>query len=136
MARILGIDYGTKRSGLAVTDPLQLIVTGLETVATEKLMDFLADYFQGEEVERVVVGKSLHKDGQPTDLHGHALGFVRKLKKQFPHMSIAWQDEFGTSREAKEIMLRGDYSQKKRRKKGETDRIAAILILQEYLGHR
>lgn len=135
VARILAIDYGTKKSGLAVTDPLQIIVSGLETVPTAKLMEYLKTYLAAELVEKIVIGKSTHSDGSPNHLYTHALGFSRQLQKQFPELEIDWQDEFGTSKQAKEIMLKTGLPKKKRREKERVDRIAAVLILQEYLGH-
>lgn len=133
--RILSIDFGLKKTGLAVTDPLQIIVSGLDTVATADLMDYLADYFSREPVEKVVIGESRHKDGTATDLYGHALGFSRKLAKQFPDLIIDWQDEFGSSRRAREILFNSGLPKKKRREKERVDKLAAVLILQEYLGH-
>jgi putative Holliday junction resolvase len=133
--RILSIDFGLKKTGLAVTDPLQIIVSGLDTVATADLMDYLADYFSREPVGKVVIGESRHKDGTATNLHGHALGFSRKLAKQFPDLIIDWQDEFGSSRRAREILFNSGLPKKKRREKERVDKLAAVLILQEYLGH-
>ncbi len=135
MARILAIDYGTKKTGLAVTDPLQIIVTGLATVPTAELFNYLEKYFRDEEVEKVVFGESTNEDGSHTDLHTHVVGFSRKLKKAYPELDIDWQDEYGTSKRAKNILLHSGVPQKKRREKERVDKIAAILILQDYLGH-
>lgn len=135
VARVLSIDYGTKKTGLAVTDPLQIIVTDLDTVPTENLLSCLLDYCRLEEVEKVVIGKSVHYDGTPTHLHAHALGFSRQVQKKLPNIIIDWQDEFRTFKRAKEIMLEVGTSKKKRKEKTRVDKIAAVLILQEYLGH-
>lgn len=135
MARILAIDYGTKKTGLAVTDPLQIIATGLATIPTAELFEYLKNYFQEEEVVKVVFGESTNEDGSHTDLHAHAVGFSRKLKKHFPALVIDWQDEYGTSKRAKAILLHSGVPQKKRREKERVDKIAAVLILQDYLGH-
>lgn len=133
MARIMGIDYGTKRTGIAVTDPLQIIASGLTTIPTHELFDFLAEYFQQEEVEKVVVGEPMHKDGNPAQIAHMVVGFVRKLKKQFPQIEVVTHDERGTSVLAKEIILQSGLKQKKRRDKTLVDKIAAALILEDYL---
>lgn len=120
---------------MAVTDPLQLIVSGLDTVPTTQLLGYLVNYCTNEAVEKIVIGKSTHKDGSNTNLHAHALGFSRKLEKSLPDIIIDWQDEFGSSQRAKEIILGSGLSKKKRREKARVDKIAAVLILQDYLGH-
>lgn len=120
---------------MATTDPLQIIVSGLDTVATKDLMDYLERYCSEESVDKVVFGESRHKDGNFTAIHSHALGFSRKLKQRFPELEIDWQDEFGSSRRAREILLNSGVSKKKRREKERVDKIAAVLILQDYLGH-
>lgn len=136
MARIMGIDYGTKRVGIAVTDPLQIIASGLDTVATDAIFDFLTNYFEEEEVEKVVVGYPLHKDGQPAQIAHLVVGFVRKLEKLFPDIEVDTQDERFTSADAKKIILQSGAKKKQRRDKALVDRISAVLILQDYLGHR
>jgi len=136
VARILGIDYGTKRIGIAVTDPLQIIVNGLTTVATDDIFDFLQNYVKQEEVELIVVGEPMHEDGTPSQIAHLVVGFVRKLKKLFPEIKVDTQDERYTSREAKEIILRSGLGKKKRRDKKLIDEVSAVLILQDYLGHR
>ena len=135
MARILGIDYGTKRTGLAVTDPLQIIVSGLDTVATSDLFDYLEKYFNTEEVEKIVVGEPLYPDGNPAQIHHLVIGFVRKLKKHYPNKEIVLHDERFTSEAAKQVILNSGTKKKKRRDKSLVDKVAATLILQEYLGH-
>ena len=133
MSRIMAIDYGTKRTGIAVTDPLQIIASGLTTVPTAELFDFLENYFQEEEVELVVVGESYHKDGNPTKVMEQIIGFVRKLRKKYPDIEVVTQDENHTSSTAKEIILQSGIPQKKRREKGLVDKIAAALILEMYM---
>lgn len=129
----MAIDYGTKRTGIAVTDPLQLIATGLETVATAELFEFLENYFANEEVETIVVGEPLHPDGTPAQIAHLVVGFVRKLKKLYPNLNIVMHDERFTSVEAKKIILQSGVSKKKRRNKALVDKISAVLILQEYM---
>lgn len=129
----MAIDYGTKRTGIAVTDPLQIIASGLTTVPTGELFDFLENYFQEEEVELVVVGESYHKDGNPTKIMQHITGFIRKLRKKYPELKVVTQDENHTSSAAKDIILQSGIPQKKRREKGLVDKIAAALILEQYM---
>ena len=133
MSRIMGIDYGTKRTGIAVTDPLQIIASGLTTIHTKELFDFLTNYLAEEEVEKIVVGEPVHKDGNPAQIAHLVVGFVRKLKKKFPQVEVVMHDEFGTSVKAKEIILQSGIKQKKRRDKTLVDKIAAALILEDYL---
>lgn len=133
MARILAIDYGNKRTGIAVTDPLQIIANGLTTVETPELLAFLENYLTEEEVETIVVGEPSHADGTPTKLVPHIIGLTRKLKKMQPGITIVMQDERFTSVMAKEAILASGVGRKKRREKGLVDKIAATIILQEYL---
>ena len=136
MARILGIDYGTKRVGIATTDPLQIIVNGLTTVPTSEIFDFLQKYIAEEEVECIVVGDPMHEDGSPAQIAHLVVGFIRKIKKLFPEIKVDTQDERFTSQEAKQIILQSGAKKKKRRDKGFVDEVSAVLILQDYLGHR
>lgn len=137
MARIIGIDYGTKRVGIAVTDSLQIIVNGLDTVPTAEIFDFLKKYMEEEEVECIVVGEPMHKDGNPAQIAHLVVGFIRKLKKLFPEIKVDTQDERFTSKDAKAIILQSGIKKKKRRNdKDLVDKISAVLILQDYLGHR
>lgn len=133
MARILAIDYGTKRTGLAVTDPLQIIANGLETVATHQLWDYLERYLTTEQVQTIVIGEPRHADGTPTQIVPHIKGLMRRLEKRFPAIELVLQDERFTSVEAKEALLASGVNRKKRREKGLLDKIAATIILQEYL---
>lgn len=128
----MAIDYGSKKCGIAVSDPLRIVATGLDTVATEDLFDFLEDYFQNEPVGTLVLGESTHKDGTPTNIHSHVVGFSRKIAKLYPELKIEWQDEFNTSQRAKAIMLE-TLPKKKRQEKERVDKLAAVLILQDFM---
>lgn len=136
MARILGIDYGGKRTGIAATDELQIIVSAVETVETQLLQRFLKQYFSVEDVEEVVIGKPVHKDGTPTYLWKEIEEFAKKLPKLNPkrEMKITFADEFGTSVHAKQIIF-DTVKKQKRRDKSLVDKVSAVLILQQYLGH-
>jgi len=129
----MAIDYGTKRVGVAVTDTLQIIANGLDTVPTGEIYDFLTTYMETEEVECMVVGEPLDLDGNPTDATPHVVGFVRKVEKLFPKIKVVTQDERFTSVDAKRIILESGAKKKKRRDKTLVDKISAVLILQEYL---
>ncbi len=133
MARILSIDYGTKRTGLAVTDPLQIIASGLDTVSTQDIFEYLKKYIEEEEVETIVVGDPKYPDGNPAQIAHLVVGFVRKLKEMFPDIKIDTFDERYTSEEAKRIILQSGAKKKKRRDKGLVDKISAVLILQDYM---
>jgi len=133
VARIVSIDYGTKRCGIATTDPLQLIVSGLETVPTSGLFDFLDQYLSAEPVEKLVVGEPLHLDGQPAQIHHLVVGFVRKAQKRYAKVEVVTWDERFSSEEAKEVILKSGARQKKRRDKGLVDKVSAALILQDYM---
>lgn len=136
MSRILGIDYGTKRTGIAVTDPLQIIASGLTTVPTHELFDFIANYLKEEEVEAIVVGEPMHPDGNPAQIAGHVRGFVTKLRKQYPTIQVFMQDERYTSLEAKQVILQSGVNRKKRQDKALVDKVAAALILEDYLNNK
>ncbi len=133
MARVLAIDYGTKRTGIAVTDPLKLIASPLDTVATASLLDFLKDYLSSEEVEAVVIGEPLHADGQPTQIHHLVVGLARKLQKNYPELTVELHDESFTSENAKKVILQSGTRKKKRRDKSLVDKVSAALILSDYL---
>ncbi|MCB0668884.1 MAG: Holliday junction resolvase RuvX [Saprospiraceae bacterium] len=134
MARILSIDYGTVRTGLAVTDPLQIIVSGLDTVPTAELIPYLKNYFRQEVVEKLVIGYPTHADGTPTNLVPKIDELVIELKKHFGDIEVDFQDESLTSKHARDIILT-THRKKKRRDKSLVDKVSAILILQEYLKH-
>lgn len=129
----MGIDYGTKRIGIAVTDPLQIIASGLDTVPTGEIFDYLSGYFQKETVEKIVVGEPLHEDGNPAQIAHLVVGFVRKLQRLFPKIAVVTRDERYTSVEAKRIILQSGAKKKKRRNKELVDKISAVLILQDYM---
>ncbi len=133
MARILAIDYGGKRTGIAVTDPLQIIATGLTTIPSNELIPFLKKYFQHETVELIIIG--LPKNWDESDTHGTALaqGAIQKVKKEFPHIPVKDVDERYTSKMAKDAMLQMGMKKKDRRDKKIVDEIAAAIMLQEYL---
>ncbi|TXB63305.1 Holliday junction resolvase RuvX [Phaeodactylibacter luteus] len=133
MARILAIDYGTKRTGLAVTDPLQIIPTGLATVPTHELEAYLKAYMETEEVEAIVIGEPLYPDGNPAQIHHFVVGLARKLGKLFPGVRIAMQDERFTSEEAKAAIRQSGAKKKKRQDKGLVDKISAVIILRDYM---
>jgi len=136
MARIVAIDYGTRRVGIAVTDPLQIIATGLTTVDAAKALDFLVNYAKNEEVELFVVGDPVSLNGTPTHATEPTNRFVEQLKKALPHIPIAREDERFTSKEAMQTLILSGVRKKKRRNKKLLDEISATLILQSYLGHR
>ena len=133
MARILAIDYGLKRTGIAVTDPMQIIATGLTTIHSQELIPFLKNYFKTEEVEKIVIGLPTNWDG--TDTHGTqpAVEAVRILKKNFPHIPVQTVDERYTSKMAKDAMLQMGMKKKERQDKKIVDEIAATIILQEFM---
>ncbi len=133
MARILAIDYGGKRTGLAVTDPLQIIATGLTTIDSKELIPFLKKYFSTDQVELIIIGMPLNWD--ETDTHGTPLvkAAIKKLQKEFPGMPLKTVDERYTSKMAKDVMLEMGMKKKDRRVKSNVDLIAATIILQEYL---
>lgn len=133
MARILAIDYGGKRTGIAVTDPLQIIATGLETIESRELIPFLKKYFAAEQVELIIIG--LPKNWDESDTHGTPLveSAIKKLKKEFPTMPLKTVDERYTSKMAKDAMLEMGMKKKDRRVKGNVDVIAATIMLQEYM---
>jgi putative Holliday junction resolvase len=133
LPRILSIDYGAKRTGLAVTDPLQIIATGLTTIETPKLIPFLKDYFKKEQVELIIMGEPKNWDESDT----HATPLVRKaverLKKEFPAIPIKMVDERYTSKMASQAMIDMGLKKKQRQNKALVDEIAATIMLQEYL---
>ena len=133
MARILSIDYGGKRTGLAVTDPLQIIATGLETIDSRELIPWLKKYLLHEEVELIIIG--LPKNWDESDTHGTPLveAAIKRIKKEFPAMLIKTVDERYSSKMAKDAMLEMGMKKKDRRDKKNVDLIAATIILQEYL---
>ena len=134
MPRILAIDYGLKRTGLAVTDPLQIIASALTTVQTPQLFNYLKDYVKREEVELILIGEPKNLDDTDT----HATPLVRKaverLKKEFPAIPVKTVDERYTSKMASRAMIDMGMKKKQRQEKGMVDQIAATMMLQEYMG--
>jgi putative holliday junction resolvase len=135
MARIMCIDYGLKRTGIAVTDPLQIIATGLTTIDTNNFIPFLKDYFAREAVELVLMGEP--KNWDETDTHATPLvkKAVAQFAKAFPLVPLKMVDERYTSKMAKDAMLQMGLKKKDRRDKKMVDEIAATIMLQEYLQH-
>ncbi|HLF46928.1 MAG TPA: Holliday junction resolvase RuvX [Chitinophagaceae bacterium] len=133
MARILSIDYGLKRTGLAVTDPLQIISTGLTTVESKQLIPFLKNYFLKEEVELIIIGEPKNWDNSDTHATPLVEKCIKELQKNFPSIPIKKVDERYTSKMAKDSMLEMGLKKKKRRDKKLVDEIAATIILQEYM---
>lgn len=133
MARILALDYGTKRVGLAVTDPLQLIASGLETVPAHEVLAYLTAYCQREPVEAFVVGMPRRLDSTDTDATPHVRGFIKRLRKQFPEVPVYEHDERFTSVMAHQAMLASGMSRKDRRDKGTVDTISATILLQSFM---
>ena len=136
MARILAIDYGKKRTGLAVTDVLQLIANGLTTVPTHTLMDFILDYVKREPVERIVVGFPMQMNNQPSENMVRIEPFVNRLRKVLPDIPVEYVDERFTSVLAHQAMLDGGMKKKDRQRKELVDEISATIILQSYMDSR
>jgi putative holliday junction resolvase len=133
MGRILSIDYGTKRTGLAVTDPLRIIATALETVETNLLIEYLKKYFLKETVDEVVIGMPKQLNNQDSETAPLVRKFIEIFKTTFPDKPIALADERFTSTQAQRTMIDGGMKKKDRQIKGNVDRISATLILQSYL---
>lgn len=136
MARILAIDYGKKRTGLAVTDVLQIIANGLTTVPTHTLMDFILDYVKCEPVERIVVGLPKQMNNQPSENMVRIEPFVNRLRKVLPNIPVEYVDERFTSVLAHQAMLDGGLKKKDRQRKELVDEISATIILQSYMDSR
>jgi putative Holliday junction resolvase len=135
MARIIGIDFGGKRCGISVTDPLKIIVTGLDTLDTSDLMAYLVKYMSTEAVEKIVVGLPVHRDGNFTYLKKDIDLFVEKLKSAFPELQVDFGDEQFSSSHAKKIIFDSGVKKEKRKDKSLIDKVSAVVILQRYLGH-
>jgi putative Holliday junction resolvase len=136
MPRILAIDYGLKRTGLAVTDPFQIIATGLMTIESQKLIPFLKDYFQKETVELIIIGEPKNWDDSDTHATPLVKAIIKRLTKEFPAIPLQTVDERYTSKMAKQSMLEMGLKKKARRNKALVDEIAATIMLQEYLQSR
>ena len=134
--RILAIDYGQKRTGIAVSDPLQLIAGGLTTVETKDLEAYLADYLSREQVERIIVGHPRQMNGQDSENMRRITPFVNRLRKLYPAMPVELFDERFTSVLAHQVMLESGISRKARQNKALVDKISATIILEEYLARK
>ena len=136
MGRVLGIDYGRKRTGIAVTDPLQIVAGNLATVPTHTLMQFIKDYVGRETVDRIVVGQPSQLNGQPSESMKYITPFVSRLKKELPEIPVVMYDERFTSTIAHQAMIDGGMKKSDRRDKSRVDAIAATIILNDYLKSR
>ncbi|HYD22948.1 MAG TPA: Holliday junction resolvase RuvX [Flavipsychrobacter sp.] len=136
MARVLALDYGRKRTGIAVTDPLQIIATGLETVDSNELIGYLKKYMQKEEVEKVIIGYPLNFDDTPTDATPLVDKFIGKFQNVFKELPIQKWDERLTSKMASEAISQMGLKKKDRENKALIDTVSAVIILQEYLESR
>ena len=133
MGRILAIDYGTRRTGIAVTDQGQIIASPLETVLTHELMLYLEAYFAKEKVETMVVGRPRKLDNTESESMKPIQFFVQAFKKRFTQIQVEWMDERFTSKLAMDAMVTGGMKKSERRKKGHLDKVSAAIILQSYL---
>ena len=133
MARIMSIDYGKKRTGIAVTDPLQMIANGLTTVDTPQLFDFIADYLTKESVERIVVGYPKQTNGEDSENMKRITPFVNRLRKLYPQILVELYDERFTSVLAHRAIIESGISRKARQDKALVDKISATIILEDYL---
>lgn len=136
VARILSIDYGKKRTGLAVTDPLQLIAGGLVTVSTSELFDYLRQYVEREDVERIVIGEPRQPNGQPSENMQRVVQFVNRWRKAMPAIPIEYFDERYTSVLAHRAMLDAGLRKKARQDKALVDELSATILLQDYMRAR
>ena len=133
MGRILGIDYGRKRTGVAVTDPLQIVAGNLATVPTHTLMQFIKDYIARETVDRIVIGLPSQLNGKPSESMNYIKPFVNRLHKELPDVPVVMYDERFTSSIAHQAMIDGGMKNSDRRDKARVDAIAATIILNDYL---
>ncbi len=137
MGRVLSIDYGKKRTGLAVTDPLQIIANGLTTVETKNLFDYLMQYTQHETVERIVVGKPMQTNGLPSENLARVESFVNRWRKANPSIPVEYYDERFTSVLAHKAIINSGVKKKARREnKGLVDEVSATIILQDYMNSK
>lgn len=136
MGRLLSIDYGKKRTGLAVSDPLQIIANGLTTVETSRIFDFLNEYLQKEEVSCIVVGLPKQMNNEPSENMKRVEPFVNRLRKLYPHISVEYWDERFSSKMAEQTMRDAGLKKKDRQNKELVDEISAAIILQGYMESR
>ncbi|MCJ7466566.1 MAG: Holliday junction resolvase RuvX [Maribacter sp.] len=136
MGRIVALDYGTKRTGIAVTDELQLIASGLTTVATQDLIKFLKNYVSQEKVALFIVGEPKQMDSTPSDSEAFIIPFIKRLRSTFATIPVEREDERFTSKMAFQTMIDGGLNKKQRRNKALVDEISATIILQSYLNRK
>ena len=136
MGKALGIDFGTKRTGIAITDAMQIIATGLTTVSTYLLDDFISNLVQQESIVSFVVGDPKNLDGTATDSTGHVNAFVKRLQKTYPGIPVHQIDERFTSKIAKQSILASGIKKKGRQNKALVDEVSATIILQNYLDYK
>ncbi|MDO5522777.1 MAG: Holliday junction resolvase RuvX [Bacteroidia bacterium] len=136
MSRLLAIDYGKKRTGIAVSDPLQIIANGLTTVETAKLFEFLKSYFEKEKVEKVIIGLPRQMNNQVSENFPRIEQFTNQLKKIYPTLNVEYFDERFTSKMAQQTMIDGGLKKKDRQNKALVDEISATIILQGYMESR
>jgi putative holliday junction resolvase len=129
----MSFDYGTKRVGIAVTDPLQIIATGLDTVHPKEIINYLSKYLQAETVELFIVGEPKQMDGTASQSAQHVKGFISLLKRTFPHIPVETADERFTSKMASQTIAQSGFKKSDRRNKSRIDTISATIILQSYL---
>lgn len=131
--RILSVDYGKKRTGIAVTDPLQIIANGLVTLATSEVIEFIKSYCTKEQVETIVIGEPMQTNGEPSENHKRVVNFANRLKKELPNIKIVMFDERFTSVIASRTMIDAGLKKKARQNKALVDEISATIILQDYM---
>lgn len=136
MPRILAIDYGQKRTGIAVTDDFQIIASGLTTVPSETVFTFLQNYFASEDVVKVIIGEPKQMNGQPSESTPIIEAFVAKFKETFPEMAVVRVDERFTSKMAFQTMIDSGLTKKQRQNKGLIDEISATIMLRDYLSRK
>lgn len=134
--RIMALDYGKKRTGIAVTDPLKIIASGLCTQPTPAVLDYLERYQREEPIEKIIIGQPRRMDHSFSQIEEEILEFIGKLKARFPGLAVERQDERFTSKMAVDAMVRGGMKKKKRRDKAQIDQMSATLILQSYLSRK
>ena len=136
MSRLLAIDYGKKRTGIAVSDPLRIIANGLTTVETAKIFDFLKSYFEKEKVEKVIIGLPRQMNNEASENFPRIEQFTHQLKKLYPTLNVEYFDERFTSKMAQQTMIDGGLKKKDRHNKALVDEISATIILQGYMESR
>jgi len=136
MSRVLAIDYGAKRTGIAITDEMKIIASGLTTIPTVNLFDFLKQYFNTEKVERVLIGEPKQMNGQPSESNEIIQKFIQKFEQTFPSIPLEKVDERFTSKMAFQTMIDSGLNKKQRQNKALIDEIAATILLQDYLSRK